>query len=150
MPKPLPQLEWLHICDYAFRDEHGKLCLIGLFDALHSHTLPGKLPVFSVAIGLTDGQGQYQSALLIEKPSGETLELPLPPIQLKDRHAKARAVIRLASLPFEEFGKYTFKLKIEGQPLDYPVHTIDHLQIQGQQGDRTGPAPPTPPGFGSN
>ena len=57
--KPTPTLEWLHVCDYAFRDEQGKLCMIGLFDTLASLRLPGRLPVFCVAMGLTDGLGQY-------------------------------------------------------------------------------------------
>ncbi|KAA3608110.1 MAG: hypothetical protein DWQ01_13635 [Planctomycetota bacterium] len=149
MAKPIPTLEWLHICDYAFRDEHGKLCLIGLFDALHSVRLPGRLPMFSVAIGLTDGEGQYEAGLQILAPSGKTIHLKLPPFQLAERRAKARAVIRLASLPFEEFGRYTFRLVVDGQPVDYPVHLLDHLELKTPPG-QAGPGgnPPTGgPGF---
>lgn len=142
MAKPLPTLEWLHVCDYAFRDESGKLCLIGLFEALHSFRLPGFLPVYCVAIGLTDGQGEYAIGLQIHAPSGKTIDLALPPVTLKDRHAKARAVIRLASMRFEEFGRYTFRLAIDGVPIDYPVHVVDHLEA------RQGPAPAVPPGEG--
>ncbi|TAH35051.1 MAG: hypothetical protein EYC70_14790 [Planctomycetota bacterium] len=130
MTKPLPTLEWLHVCDYAFRDEHGKLCLIGLFEALHSLKLPGFLPVYCVAIGLTDGQGEYKIGLQIQAPSGKTMDLALPPVVLKDRHAKARAVIRLASMQFGEFGRYTFRLKVDDQPMDYPVHLVDHLEAK--------------------
>jgi len=143
MGKPFPHLEWLHICDYAFRDEHGKLCLIGMFDALHSLRLPGRLPVFSVAIGLTDGQGIYQAALQIEAPSERTIDLPLPAIQLQNRQTKGRAVIRLAGLPFEEFGAYTFRLKIDGQPLEHPVHVLDHLELKPPEGASPPPAPPS-------
>ena len=134
MGKPLPSLEWLHICDYAFRDEFGKLCLIGLFDALHSRQLPGRLPMFCVAIGLTDGKGRYEAGLNIIAPSGQTVDMKLPPVELADRSAKARAVIRLASMPFHEFGRYTFKLKIDHQPIDYPVHLLDHLQVEQAAG----------------
>jgi len=145
MPKPVPTLEWLHICDYAFRDERGKLCLIGMFDALHSVRRPGRLPVFCVAIGLTDGQGRYETALELVAPSGKVVEFPLPPVVLQQRQAKARAVIQLTSLPFEEFGRYTFRLKVDGAPIDYPVHHVDHLQLQAAQGGST--APPPPPDF---
>lgn len=138
MTKPVPTLEWLHVCDFAFRDEHGKLCLIGLFEALHSVRLPGFLPVYCVAMGLTDGEGQYGAGLQIIAPSGKVLELPLPPVTLRERHAKARAVIRLASMQFDEFGRYTFRLKIDGQPVEYPVHIVEHMEL------RPGPAPATP------
>lgn len=146
MAKPFPSLEWLHICDYAFRDEHGKLCLIGLFDALHSIRLPGRLPVFCVAIGVTDGLGKYEAELQILAPSGKTIDLKLPPIHLAERRAKARAVIRLASMPFEEFGRYSFRLKLDGQPIDYPVHLLDHLELQTP--DQPGQQPPSSGGGG--
>ncbi len=137
MSKPLPTLEWLHVCDYAFRDEQGKLCLIGMFDSLASLRLPGRLPVFAVAIGLADGQGQYDIALRVEAPSGKHVELKLPPVVLQQRKSKARAVIRLSAMPFEEFGPYTFRLVLDGQPVEYPVHVIDHLEAR--------PAPPDAP-----
>lgn len=137
--KPLPTLEWLHVCDYAFRDEHGKLCLIGLFEALHSVRLPGFLPMYCVAIGLTDGQGEYRCGLQIIAPSGKVIDLALPPVSLRDRHAKARAVIRLASMQFEEFGRYLFRLKIDDQPIEYPVHVLDHQEVH------PGPPAATPP-----
>lgn len=138
--KPPPTLEWLHVCDHAFRDEQGKLCLIGMFDSLASLRLPGRLPVFCVAIGLTDGQGQYEVALRIEAPSGKHVEMQLPPMVLQSRKAKARAVIRLSALPFEEFGPYVFRLVVDKQPLDYPVHVIDHLEARPAE-------PPAPPPY---
>lgn len=134
MSKPVPILEWLHVCDHAFRDEQGKLCLIGMFDSLASLRLPGRLPTMAVAIGLTDGQGQYEVALRVEAPSGKHVELKLPNMVLQQRKAKARAVIRLAALPFEEFGSYVFRLVLDGQPVDHPVHVIEHLEAR--------PAPP--------
>lgn len=143
MSKPLPTLEWLHVCDHAFRDESGKLCMIGLFDSLASMELPGRLPMISVALGLADGLGDYEVGLQIESPSGQSQAMQLPPVQLADRKAKARAVIRLAGMPFEEFGTYTFRLVLDGAPLEWPVHTVDHIQAQQQ-----GSAPPGDPGGG--
>jgi len=151
MTRPNPSLEWLHVCDYAFRDEQGKLCMIGLFDSLHSVQLPGRLPVFSVAFGLTDGQGDYQVGLQIVAPSGKVVDLPLPPVRLQARKMKARAVVRLAGLPFEEFGTYIFRLVIEKQPQDYPVHELVHNQAQPPQGNKpTGSHFPPPPDFRGN
>lgn len=139
--KPVPSLEWLHVCDHAFRDEQGKLCMIGLFDTLASLRLPGRLPVFCVAVGLTDGQGQYEVALRVEAPSGKATDLKLPPMALQHRKAKARAVIRLSAMPFEEFGPYVFRLVVDGQPFDYPVHVIEHLEARQQPPAGTPPYP---------
>ncbi len=123
--------------------------MIGLFDSLHSVNLPGRLPIFSVAIGLTNGKGSYKVGLRIEAPTGAAVDLQLPPVQLADRRAKARAVIRLASLPFEEFGTYTFRLILEGQPVDAPVHLLEHLQLEGgpEVTGVRGPGLPPPPDF---
>ncbi|MCX8229977.1 MAG: hypothetical protein OTJ44_08535 [Planctomycetota bacterium] len=155
MSKPHPTLEWLHVCDYAFRDEQGKLCMIGLFDSMQSAQLPGRLPVFSVAIGLTDGQGDYEVGLNIVSPSGKVVRLKLPPVRLQSKLAKVRAVVRLAGLPFEEFGRFTFRLEIEGQPQESPVHVLEHVQAQGNAGGgRSGaasvPGFPPPPDFQGN
>ncbi len=138
--RPPPTLEWIHVCDYAFRDEQGKLCLIGMFDHLASVQLPGRLPMLCVAFGLTDGLGEYPVSLRVTRPSGENQDFPLPPVQLKDRHAKARAVVRLASMPFPEFGTYVFQLVVDGQPMDAPVHVVEHVQARQQ-------APPQPPPY---
>lgn len=130
MGKPVPTVEWLHVCDHAFRDEAGKLCLVGLFDALHSRQLPGRLPMMAAAVGITDGVGEYQIGLQVVAPSGKIMDLELPPLRLPERHAKQRAIVRLSGLPFEEFGRYEFRLKIDGQPIEYPCHRIDHLQLR--------------------
>ncbi len=127
--------------------------MIGLFDSMQSAQLPGRLPVFSVAIGLTDGQGDYEVGLNILSPSGKVVRLKLPPVRLQSKQAKVRAVVRLAGLPFEEFGAFTFRLEIEGQPQESPVHVLEHVQAQGNAGGAgTPPVPgfPPPPDFQGN
>jgi len=150
--KPWPELEWIHVCDHAFRDEHGKLCLIGMFDNLASQQLPGRLPVFSVAFGLSGGQGEYELGLQVEAPSGKAVNMKMPPLRLADRRAKVRTVLRLAGMPFEEFGTYVFRMVIDGAPLAEPVHRLVHEQAQQQGAQGTGPAQgfPPPPDFPMN
>jgi hypothetical protein len=155
MTNPLPTLEWLHVCDHAFRDEQGKLCLIGLFDTLASAELPGRLPVFSVAIGLCDGEGQYDVGIQVEAPSGKAVNMKLPPVQLATRESKARAVVRLAGMPFEEFGNYTFRLILNGVPLEWPAHVLAHHEVAQQPGAASAPGGasatmPPPPDFPQN
>ncbi|RMH04114.1 MAG: hypothetical protein D6702_04085 [Planctomycetota bacterium] len=140
MGKPIPTVEWIHVCDHAFRDESGKLCLIGLFDALHSRQLPGRLPTMAAALGITDGEGEYQVGLQVVTPSGKVIDMDLPPLHLPDRRAKQRAVVRLTGMPFEEFGRYVFRLRIDGQPQEYPCHTIDHFEMPAAEGQAAGGA----------
>ena len=98
-----------------------------------------------------DGQGDYQVGLQIVAPSGKVVDLPLPPVRLQAKKMKARAVVRLAGLPFEEFGTYIFRLVIEKQPQDYPVHELVHNQAQPPQGGKpTGSHFPPPPDFRGN
>ncbi len=76
--------------------------------------------------------------------------MKLPPVKLADKRAKARAVIRLNGMPFEEFGTYTFRLILDGAPIEWPCHTLEHSQIQAPtNGPDTGTMPP-PPGSFSN
>jgi len=150
MTNPLPTVDWLHVCDHAFRDEQGKLCLIGLFDTLASQELPGRLPMLSVAIGLSDGDGEYEIGLQVTAPSGKSVNMKLPSVQLADPRAKARAVIRLNGMPFEEFGTYAFRLILDGAPIEWPCHYLEHSQIQAPtNGPDPGSMPP-PPGSFSN
>jgi hypothetical protein len=150
MTNPLPTVDWLHVCDHAFRDEQGKLCLIGLFDTLASQELPGRLPMLSVAIGLSDGNGEYEIGLQVTAPSGKAVNMKLPPVQLADTRAKARAVIRLNGMPFEEFGTYMFRLVLDGAPIEWPCHQLEHSQIQAPTNAPEPGSMPPPPGSFSN
>jgi uncharacterized protein DUF6941 len=150
MEKPVPTIEWIHVCDNAFRDEAGKMCLIGMFDSLYSRKLPGHLPLFSVAIGMTGGQGSYEIGLQVELPSGKMIDMKMPTVELPEPSVKARAAVRLNNFPFEEFGTYTFRVSLEGQPVAFPNHTLTHLEVQPQESSVSGaeiPAGPGGPGF---
>lgn len=151
MDQPTPTLEWIHVCDNAFRDETGKMCLIGMFDSLYSRQLPGRLPLFSLAIGMTGGQGTYELGMQVQLPSGKVIDMKMPPVELPDPAFKVRAAARLTNFPFEEFGTYTFRLTLAGQPIAFPCHTLDHLEVKPEEASQTGPAEvpagPGGPGF---
>ena len=109
--------------------------------------------MLSVAIGVTDGMGEYEIALQVQAPSGKMVDMKLPNLNLQQLQQKQRAVIRLAGMPFEEFGTYVFRLKIHGQAVAAPAHKLDHLQAQNQtqagqsQPAQNQPTIPPPPGF---
>lgn len=155
MDQPVPTVEWIHVCDNAFRDESGKMCLVGMFDSLYSQQTPGRLPVFAVAIGLTGGQGQYDIGIQIATPSGKEINMKMPPVELPDPSVKARAAVRVTAFPFEEFGTYTFRVLMGDQPVAFPNHTMTHLEVRPQEPSQTagepagigGPGMPPPPDF---
>jgi len=155
MAQPVPTVEWIHVCDNAFRDESGKMCLVGMFDSLYSQQAPGRLPIFSVAIGLTGGEGQYDIGIQVLSPSGKELNMKMPPVELPEPSVKARAAVRITSFPFEEFGTYTFRVLLADKPIAFPNHTLAHVEVQPQEASQTGPAPtgiggpgmPPPPDF---
>lgn len=144
--KPFPTVEWIHVCDHAFRDEQGKLCLIGMFDNLASAQLPGRLPVFCVAFGITGGKGDYELGLQIEAPSGKAVNMKMPTMRLAQKSARMRTVLRLQGMPFEEWGTYVFRMVVDGAPLSEPVHRLDHMRAQ-QPEQGQGPSQSLPPGF---
>ena len=99
---------------------------------------------------LSDGNGEYEIGLQVTAPSGKAVNMKLPPVQLADPRAKARAVIRLNGMPFEEFGTYAFRLILDGAPIEWPCHYLEHSQIQAPtNGPASGSMPP-PPGSFSN
>lgn len=156
MDQPVPTVEWIHVCDNAFRDEAGKMCLVGMFDSLYSQQTPGRLPVFSIAIGITGGEGQYDLGIQVLTPSGKEINMKMPPVELPDPTIKARAAVRINSFPFEEFGVYTFRVLLAEKPVAFPNHTIAHVQVdppESQSGPAAepaglgGPGMPPPPDF---
>jgi len=147
MEQPVPTVEWIHVCDNAFRDESGKMCLVGMFDSLYSQTVPGRLPVFSVAIGITGGEGTYEIGIQVVAPSGKELNMKMPPLELPDPSMKARAAVRLTSFPFEEFGVYTFRTILAGKAVAFPNHTLAHLEVQPPESSTSG-AGEVPAGMG--
>lgn len=106
--------------------------------------------MLSVAIGLSDGVGDYEIGLQVTAPSGKAINMQLPKVALADRNAKARAVIRLNGMPFEEFGSYTFRLILDGAPIEWPCHQLVHSQIQAPTNGPDIEGMPSAPGSFSN
>ncbi len=44
------EVDYMHICDYAFPAQGGKACIIGIFDRIHATSFPTVHPQMSVAI----------------------------------------------------------------------------------------------------
>lgn len=147
MDQPVPTVEWIHVCDNAFRDEAGKMCLVGMFDSLYSQQTPGRLPVFAVAIGLSGGQGRYDIGIQVVTPGGKQINMNMPQVELPEPNVKARAAVRVTSFPFEEFGTYTFRVLLGGEPVSFPNHTLAHVQVQPRE-DGPGGGEPSPTGIG--
>jgi hypothetical protein len=53
-------------------------------------------------------------------------------------------------MPFEEFGTYTFRLILDGAPIEWPCHHLEHSQIQAPTNTPDTGSMPPPPGSFSN
>ena len=113
-----------------------------MFDNLASAQLPGRLPVFCVAFGITGGQGQYELGLQVESPSGKAVNMKMPQMQLQDPRASGCApCCAWPGMPFEEFGTYTFRMVVDGVPLAEPECTCS-TTCEAQQNSGVPGRPP--------
>ena len=71
---PVVEVDYMHICDYAFPAQGGKACIIGIFDRIHATSFPTVHPQMSVAIHLRGQQGEaFQLKVELVKPDGDIL-----------------------------------------------------------------------------
>ena len=53
----MAEVEFMHLCDYAFQAEGGKACIIGIFDGIGAHVFPATHMLMTIAVKF---QGQMQ------------------------------------------------------------------------------------------
>jgi hypothetical protein len=70
----MADVEYMHICDYAFTAEGGKACIIGIFDRLRAPTFPATPPRMGLAIKFQGQPHEVTSARIeIGRPNGDVL-----------------------------------------------------------------------------
>jgi hypothetical protein len=70
----MAEVEYMHICDYAFRAEGGKACIIGIFDVIGAPSFPVTHPHMVIAIQLR-GSAHETVPIKIElgRPNGDVV-----------------------------------------------------------------------------
>lgn len=64
--------EWAVLCDYTFRDDFGKVCLIGVFDQIAVTRVPTNLPRMALAFRFSGPPSEdVSSSIQMATPGGE-------------------------------------------------------------------------------
>ena len=133
----MADVEYMHICDYAFPAEGGKPCIIGIFDRITAQSFPAGHPFMSVAIQLR-GTAHEMVPIKIElgRPNGDVIVGMEGQVAVSDTGA-AFINFNIVNTQFPEAGRYVVKVSSAGKTL--ASHSL-HL-VKGQ-----GPLPSAPPG----
>lgn len=113
----MAEVDYMHICDYAFKAEGGKSCIIGIFTVLNAATFPCTHPHMVLAVQL-QGQPHEAIALKIEvgRPNGDVLA-GLDAKLVAGADGTAFVNLNLINLQFPEPGRYTVKVLSGGRSL---------------------------------
>jgi len=132
-------VEYMHVCDYAFTAEGGKQCIIGIFSVINAATFPATQPHMVVATGFT-GTPHERAHVRVEigRPNGDVLAAIEADIAMNEegRHSFN---CNFLTLQFPESGRYTVKVVAAGRTLASRSLRVQRVQAPGQ-------APPVPTG----
>lgn len=119
MAQALPKVLAMIICDTVIEDvESHKKSLIGIFDHVHTPTLPGIVNELNVYLSLTDGRGVIPVELRCIRASDE-LELFQTDgeVEFHDPLAVVDLHFRFQSCEFPDEGWYRFQILCVGELL---------------------------------
>lgn len=111
-------INWTLLCDYAFMTEGRKLSLIGVFENIHTKSLPAVHLQLFVAVNITINPEDrlVRFSAQISAPSGNSLRrIDENPLSVSGGTAQHNSVFGFYSLPFEEPGDYHVEVFANGQ-----------------------------------
>ena len=102
----MAECEWAVICDYAFLDARGKMCLIGVFDSIFAKKVPAIHPQACLVVQL---RGKPNEPLLIRieiiRPTGASLRRVDASGQMSESGG-AGLQLNLAPIQLPDWGEY--------------------------------------------
>ncbi|MDI6733025.1 MAG: hypothetical protein QME51_02980 [Planctomycetota bacterium] len=116
-PKPIPLA--MLICDTIIDDRlSAKKSLIGIFNNIGSNEMPCRHQTLYVYCVLTEGIGQYESALRCSHlESGKNVFNLTGPIKFPNPLATIEFIFDMKNIVFQEEGVYVFELFCDNQPV---------------------------------
>ena len=122
------KLKDLHLCDYAFIAEGGKLSLIGIFDRVGVTTVPAVInPFHVVAVFGSDTERTTEIELAILDPEDKAVFNVKGPLNLQ-AGKNHNFFIGIAGFKIEKPGTYTIRFMEKGNELarmEFPVLIVD-------------------------
>lgn len=107
--------EWAHLCDYAFLDNQGKTCLIGIFKAIVTARVPTTHTRCAVVFNVS-GMPNEEVNLRVQviRPDGrDPLINVSSPINLGTA-GEHTAVLELNNIVLPDFGPYEVVILLDG------------------------------------
>jgi uncharacterized protein DUF6941 len=121
-------IDYLHVCDYAFADQGGKPCIIGIFDVIHAVTFPAMHPMMAVAMRIRGNPHELvQLKIELSRPNGEVLATIQGENSLSP-DGSAFMQMNMAGLTFPEAGRYVIKVSSAGKTLT--SHSLHLMKMQ--------------------
>jgi len=116
-PPNMADCDWIILCDYAFPAQHGKLCLIGIFDTLFAKQVPVTHPRSAIGFSIIGEPGEHvASKLEIISPTGEVLSKAEMAFDLPDQ-GSAFIHIDVYGLTLKDFGRHALQMDLgDGHP----------------------------------
>lgn len=116
-------VELFVLCDAA-TDYHGKLNVLGAFDAIWAKTMPVTHPLCAVALRIRFSKtesGEHKVRINIVDEDGKTVVPPMEAnvsVQFKDKPLTSIAtnmIVNLQGLKFQKYGEFAIDLAIDGK-----------------------------------
>jgi len=120
------EVRWIHLCDYAFTDQSGKPCLVGIFSKIFAQRVPASHTKAALAlevVGDPDEIVNLRIRLLrpdsFGSPKGELFDVPVE-VNLGPKGGYL-LMMTLDNLPLPDFGQYAVEVKFD----DTVVRTLE-------------------------
>jgi Family of unknown function (DUF6941) len=126
----MAEVEYIHICDYAFLADGGKPCVIGIFDTIAGPTFPLAHPQMAIAFKV-QGPPHAVVPITIEfaLPNGQSMMSIDGQVALSSEGA-AFIDFKLHNIQFPEPGRYLVRVLSAGRALATQPLRVEQIAMQ--------------------
>lgn len=108
------KLNFLHVCENAFVAQDGKMSIIGIFNQIKASNFPAAYPKLSIVSSISGAIGDYLEVIEIVSPRAEVIARVENNIKIQKEGGAANLIAGFINLVFIIDGKYTIRIKING------------------------------------
>src|SRR2546425_5071704 len=127
-------VEYMHICDYAFVDQGGKPCIIGVYESIGASAFPATHPQLFLAVQFR-GTAHEMICFTVEigRPNGDVLWRSPEASPNASAEGGAFLAMNIVGTQFPEAGRYVVKVLSAGQTLASQSLRLNLIQQAGSQ-----------------
>jgi hypothetical protein len=128
----MAECSWVLLCDYAFLDQGGKPCLVGVFDSIYAKGVPTTHHQCALVVQLTGMPGEkVRVRVEIVRPTGGVLAQVEAPAELSSR-GSAGLQLGMANLQIPDFGRYECQVYLDGVLGNSADFRVDPIPATGK------------------